>query len=305
MAALPRTAAVVLNWNGREHLARLLPTLALQDHPDHLVVVVDNGSRDGSARWLEQEWPGVERVELDTNRRFAAGNNAGAQRAIERGAELVLLLNNDTEVDPGLLRRLAQEFAADPAVGLAGVRICELSDRRRIWYGGGRWSRTLGLAWHRAIGRDEASGADPAGPTDWVTGCALAVRAPLWERLGGLDEGYYIYAEDLDLCLRARDLGAAIRYIPETLVWHAVSASTGGHQSPFKVYQKLRARGRLLRRHAPAWAWPLRAPVLLLHDLAWALRLLTGGHGRAALAVWQARADEPATNRYPVGEAPA
>jgi GT2 family glycosyltransferase len=291
-----RLGVVVLNWNGREHLGPCLDSLRATDFGDSFVVVVDNGSRDGSVEFLSER-DDVEVVALEENLRFADGNNAGAARAIELGADLLLILNNDTTVDPATLGVLARAMS-EGQFDLAGPRIVFADDPGRIWYGGGHFSPWSGFVGHRAIRRPVDAGADPAGGTDWVTGCALAIRADLWQRLGGLDAGYYIYSEDVDLCLRARLSGARIGYCPEAVVRHAVSASVGGGDSAFKAYHRTRARRQLLRRHGRGLLWPVGIAV---QDLAWALLRFVRGHTAAARAVLDAMTegadDAP---RYPV-----
>lgn len=283
-----RIGVVVLNWNGREHLGPCLDSLLRSDHPDFVVVVVDNGSRDGSLEYL-QERGDVEVVALGENRRFSGGNNAGAERAIELGADALLILNNDTTIDPGALGVLSRAVLNE-GYGVAAPRIVFADDPGRIWYGGGSFSPWTGYVGHRAIRRPVDAGADPAGETDWVTGCALAIRADLWQRLGGLDSAFYIYAEDVDLSLRARGLGEVIAYRPEALVYHAVSASVGGGSSPFKAYHRTRARRQLLRRHGRGGFWPLG---LWVQDVSWALLRLLKGRADAARAVFKA-VHEPA-----------
>jgi GT2 family glycosyltransferase len=278
-----RVGVVVLNWNGREHLGPCLDSLLRSDHPDFVVVVVDNGSRDGSVEYLRERGD-VELVALEENRRFSGGNNAGAQRAIEMGADVLLILNNDTTIDPGALSALSDAVAGE-GFGLAAPRIVFADDPGRIWYGGGSFSPWTGYVGHRAIRRPVDAGADAAGETDWVTGCALAIRADLWQRLGGLDSAYYIYAEDVDLCLRARDLDETIAYRPNAVVCHAVSASVGGGSSPFKAYHRTRARRQLLRRHGRGPWWPLG---LWVQDVSWALLRWLEGNRAAARAVFDA-----------------
>lgn len=297
MVASPaRLGVVVLNWNGRARLGTCLDSLILSDHPDFFVLVVDNGSVDGSAESVRARGD-VELLALPHNLRFAGGNNAGADRAIELGAEQLLILNNDTTVAPDALRQLSTALQTHD-LDLVGPRIVFATDPDRIWYGGGIFHSGSGFTGHRAIRKPVSAGLDPAGPTDWVTGCALAIRADLWQRLGGLDTGYYIYSEDVDFCLRARAAGARIGYFPTAVVSHEVSATVGGGSSAFKAYHRTRARRQLMRRHGEGRLWPLG---LMLQDLAWAgLRLLRGhvGATRAVLAaISESATAEP---RYPV-----
>lgn len=295
---LERLGVVVLNWNGRDHLERCLDSLALQDHPDFFVLVVDNGSRDGSADMVRAR-EAVELLALDTNLRFAGGNNAGAARAAELGAKVILILNNDTVLEPQALAALATEMA-DANHAIAAPRIVHADRPDRIWFGGGIFSARTGHVAHRAIRRPVQAGADPPGLTAWVTGCALAIRTDLWQRLGGLDEVFYIYSEDVDLCLRARAVGARIGYCPSATLAHAVSSSVGGEASAFKAYHRTRARRQLLRRHGRGFLWPVG---LFVQDLAWAAAKLARGHVAAAQAVVQAMLENPdRPPRYPVDD---
>ncbi|RKZ17131.1 glycosyltransferase family 2 protein [bacterium] len=284
-----RLGVVVLNWNGRDHLVSCLDSLAACDHPDHFVLVVDNGSHDGSVEMVRAR-EGVQLLALDQNLRFSGGNNAGAARAIELGAEVLLILNNDTLVEPDALAALATQMDAGH-FDLAGPRIVYADRPERIWYGGGIFRPRLGHVAHRAIRRSAGDGADPAGATDWVSGCALAIRADLWQELGGLDEAYYIYSEDVDLCMRARARGASIGYCPAATIRHDVSATVGGDSSAFKAYHRTRARRQLMRRYGQGPLWPVG---LLVEDLAWAAMKMLQGYFAAAGAVLRA-VTEPAS----------
>lgn len=287
----PRLGVVVLNWNGLDHLQELLPSLYASKYPEFFVLVVDNGSSDASVEWTRREFPSTEVLALGENRRFSGGNNAGAARALELGAEVLLLLNNDTTIAPDCLHWLAHCFGEDPKLGVAGPRICYYDQPERIWYGGGKIVRSLGVVFHRGIRRGVNEGVDPAGETAWVSGCALAVRKDVWTSLGGLDEGYYIYAEDVDFCLRAADLGVKIYYEPRALVLHKVSASVGGASSAFKNYHKSRAGLRLFTRHNAGLSRLSAYCGLALHDLATIAWSLLRGRLHAALAVARAWID--------------
>ena len=297
MSATPqRLGVVVLNWNGRARLGACLDSLVLSDHPDYLVLVVDNGSVDGSADWVRSRGD-VELLALPHNLRFAGGNNAGAERAIELGARQLLILNNDTTVAPDTLSQLGAALQ-EGEVDLVGPRIVYTTNPERIWYGGGIFRSRSGFVGHRAIRKPVSAGLDPAGPTDWVTGCALAIRADLWQELEGLDTGYYIYSEDVDFCLRARAKGARIGYCPDAVVNHEVSATVGGGGSAFKAYHRTRARRQLMRRYGQGGLWPLG---LWVQDLAWAGLRLVRGEAAAARAVLSAMSESAtAPPRFPV-----
>jgi len=210
-------AVVVLNWNGLADTRALLPTLARCRAPEGWrvrVVVVDNGSSDGSAAALAREFPDLDLLALPENRRFAGGCNAGLARALGGGADAVMLLNNDTEADPGLCEQLLLALERDPRAGAAAPLICFQQPPGVIWYAGGRCVPALGLAAHRGLRQRDRGQYRAAGPTGYLTGCCLLATRAAWERVGLLDERYFIYAEDADWCLRARAAGFRLLFVP-------------------------------------------------------------------------------------------
>ncbi len=302
MEELPRLGVVVLNWNGRSHLESCLPGLVRACGSRHFALVVDNDSRDGSADWIREHHPELELLVLSENRRFAGGNNAGVQRALERGADVVVCLNNDTRVEEGLLDALAEVFLRDDSIAVVGPRIVYADAPEKIWFGGGEGNPATGWVSHRALRSSTAKGSDPEGDTAWITGCCLAVRAEVWEALGGLDETFYIYSEDVDFCLRARKMGGRVFYTPRGRLRHAVSSSVGGQDSPFKAYHRTRSRWQLLGRHGEGVLWPAG---VLVQDLFLLSRCLLRGRFGAAMAVAEAWWDLMSPGnplRHPAGE---
>jgi GT2 family glycosyltransferase len=245
---------------------------------------------------VQTQAPEVQLVRNPDNLRFAAGNNAGAAAALERGARTLVLLNNDTTIEPHLLRELSRSLEEDSDLGIVGPRICYADRAEVIWYGGGILDLWSGLPRHRALRKSAHAGQDPEGSTHWVTGCTLAVRREVWEALSGLDSGFYMYGEDVDFCLRARAAGWKVGYNPQGTVFHAVSASVGGNETPFKAYHKVRSRRAVVRRHASVAQRALASVAMLGHDVAWMGWLVLKGAPGAALAVvqgWLDREHEP------------
>jgi GT2 family glycosyltransferase len=297
-----RLSIVVLNWNGLEDTRALLPTLARCRMPDDWalhVIVVDNGSTDGSVDTLRAEFPNVELIPLGENRRFAGGNNAGIERALTDGADAIMLLNNDTEADPGLCERLLLALEQDPAAGAAAPLIYYRAPSRLIWYAGGRLWPWLGFAAHRGL-RDRDDGQYRAvESTGYLTGCCLIAPRAVWEKIGLLDERYFIYAEDADWCLRAREAGYRLLFVPTARLWHKVSAASG-NQSPWKIYQRLRANWMMFASHARGLGRVTWAPAFLAQQLVLALWLVTTGRAKTAAAIPRALADAIAGR--PAGE---
>jgi len=279
----PRVWVIVLQWNGWEYTRDCLASLAARTYPEAEVVVVDNGSTDGSAEAARAAaGPGVRVIENAENLRFAEGNNVALREALRARADYALLLNNDTLVDPGFLEPLVGFLEAHPRAGAAAPLICYSEPRDRVWFAGGRVSLWLGLTAHRGLRQTDRGQFRAPRRCGYLTGCALLVRREVLERVGMLDPDYYIYAEDADFSLRARRAGYSLWCVPAARVWHRISASSGGGASPFKIYHRTAANMRLFARHARPWhwlTWPLCAAA---YTAAYAAAAVLAG--RAALA---------------------
>lgn len=288
-----RLVVLVLNWNGGDDTLSLLATLERCRAPEGWSVetlVVDNGSSDGSADRIAAAHPSVQVLRLSENRRFAGGNNAGLERALAGGADAVMLLNNDTEADPALLERLLLALEQDPRAGAAAPLIYFAAPTDRIWYAGGECVPALGLARHRGLRARDRGQYRGVEATGYLTGCCLVARREAWERVGPLDERYFIYAEDADWCLRARAAGFRLLFVPTARLWHKVSASSGA-ASPWKIYQRTRANWTLFARHARGLARLTWAPAFLAQQVVLAAWLLARGRAAAAAAVPRALLD--------------
>jgi GT2 family glycosyltransferase len=297
-----RVAIIVLNWNGLDDTARCLESLhhlLTSDDVEITVWAVDNASIDGSAEAIPERFPWARHIHNDTNLRYAGGNNVGIKAALDDGADFVMLLNNDTEVDPGLVMDLLADADAHDGAGLFAPMILDAGGR--VWFGGGGVSRALGFTWHRRLGQSPPSRERSSQATDYVTGCCLFARREVFESIGPLDEGYYLYAEDTDFSLRARDAGYQCRLVPRGRVVHYVSSSSGGAVNPFKAYQRTRAGLRLFERHARGieqLTWRIGFLFQLsAQSLAWILR----GSPASVAAGWRALWDD--LRGLPPGEA--
>lgn len=245
-----KIGVVLVNWNGLTDTEACLESLARfgggggGKDVSAEVFVVDNGSRDGSREAFAGR-AGIVFLPQEENLGFAAASNIGAREALARGAEAVLFLNNDARADRNFLMPLAAELANDPAVGIAGPRIEWIHPAGASWYEGGWTDLALGRAHHRMPGDHS-----PDAPCDvgFVTGCAMLARREIFERIGFLDEGFFMYCEDNDLCLRAAAAGWRLRYVPRSRVFHKVSGSGADSRTPQGAYLSARNRFLLARR---------------------------------------------------------
>jgi len=259
-----RVAVIVVNWNGRRHLENCLPALQTQTFADFRVVLVDNGSDDGSVEWVAAHFPQVQLMRNAHNVGFAAANNQ-AIRATE--AEFVVTLNNDTRVAPGWLAAFVEAAESDPTVGMAASKML-FADRPGTINSAGIALDAAGIAWDRLGGApddpDETMPVEVFGP---CAGAALYRRAML-DQIGLFDEDFFAYLEDVDLAWRARWAGWRCLYAPAARVYHAHSA-TGVEGSPFK--SRLLGRNKvwlIAKNYGPAGRLLAHLPLIALYDLA-------------------------------------
>jgi len=282
-----KVAVVLLNWNQEELTAACLRSLHEVDYADLQVILVDNGSRPGSLDGIEAEFPQVTLIRHERNLGFTGGNNAGLRRALADGADYMMLLNNDTEVAPDMLRHLVDFAESDPAIGVVGPLIYYYDDPRRIWCAGGAVNQRTAASAGLGEGEMDEGGRVPC-PVDYVSGCALLIKRQVVERIGLLDDRFFIYYEETDWCARARQAGYQVWLVPQAKVWHKISLQARG-ASPRYLYLMTRNRLLYLRKRGASWArilWViLTSEVRTL--LSWSLR--PRHRDRRALRIYRAR----------------
>jgi GT2 family glycosyltransferase len=251
----PLTYIIVVNWNGRHDTLECLASLSDVTDPSMSVLVVDNGSEDGSQEAIRHTYPEVTLLETGSNLRYAGGNNAGIRFALEKGAEQIMLLNNDTAVDPAFLGAMTDTLQSSPDTGIVAPKILYSADPGRLWYAGGEISFWTGTMRHRGIREPDDGRFDIPHDTGYASGCCLLAKRSVVERIGLLDETYFMYSEDADWCMRARRAGFRVMYEPRARVWHKVSVSAGGHLSYFKLRNKFVSNLRFFSRYASWYHW--------------------------------------------------
>jgi GT2 family glycosyltransferase len=280
MKLQPRVAIIVVNWNGRAITLECLRSLAALTYSNTDLIVVDNASSDGSADAIRAAYPNVLLLAMPENLRFAGGNNAGIREALARGADMVLLLNNDTVVDPDFLTHLVSRMGADPAYGMVAPKIFYFDQPDRIWFAGGVISMWTGTMKHTGIREIDCGQHDTAREIDYASGCCILVRGEVIAKAGMLDESYYMYTEDADWSMRVRRAGYAIMYEPAARVWHKLSVSTGGHLSWYKLKNKFISNLRFFWRYG-SWAQRLVFPWMnIIVNAVAAVRYLIGVRGK-------------------------
>ncbi len=256
MTASP-TWAVILAMNQLRFTRECLTSVRALDPGADRVLLVDNGSTDGTAAAVRADFPGVEVLRLEANRYFAGGVNEGIRQALAGGARSILLLNNDVVLERSALETLRRALEADPARAAVSPKIYYYEPPDVIWFAGGIVGRGFGLIRHRGVNVKDERLPDAPRAVDYVSGAAALLSREAIDRVGLLDPSYVMYVEDVDWCARARAEGLVLWYEPAAKVWHHVSATSGGGLTPLKAYFRLRSGALFLSRHTRAWERPL------------------------------------------------
>ncbi len=275
----PRASVIIPNWNGARFLPTCLDALRRQTFSDAEVIVVDNASRDQSLQLLQQDYPEVRVVALTENRGFAGGVNAGIRAA--RG-EILVLLNNDTEAEPGWLAALVRALDQHPEAGMAASKM-RLFDRRSHIHSAGDSFRTDGLPTNRGVWQEDRGQFDREEYVFGGCGGAVAYRRRMLEEIGLLDEGFFLSCEDVDLAWRAQLAGWRCVFVPDAVVYHHLSATGGG---PIASYYTGRNTIWVLAKDLPGPLWRRHWLAIVRAQLriAWeALRAFRGEAARARL----------------------
>ena len=251
-----RVAIIVLTWNQRDLILECLDSLAALDYPpDRLhIIAVDNGSTDGTAGAIRGRFPRVTVLENGENLGYAGGNNVGIRYILAQGVDYLCILNNDVTVASDFLVPLLESCQEHRDVGVVTPLVADMADPERVWALGAAvvWQRGMVTRLHEG---QETSAWQAKAPfeVDIASGAAMLVKRELFERVGLLDEAFYLYFEETDWCLRVRRAGYRILAVPSSVVWHKVSA-TLGKTSPVIDYYMLRNHLRFIARQWTGFA---------------------------------------------------
>jgi GT2 family glycosyltransferase len=273
-------AVIIVNWNAREDLRVCLASLHAEPRPrvSYDVWVVDNASGDGSAAMVAAEFPFVHLVTNAGNLGFSKANN---QAIAQTDSRYVFLLNSDAAIHAGALDALTAYADSHPAAGILGPKVLnpdgtlQYSCRRFPSLGAGFFRNTyLGRLFpNNSFARDYLmTNFDHATDisVDWVSGCAMLVRREAIGKIGALDERFYMYCEDVDICQRVWDSGQEVVYVPEAVVTHAIGRSSDKnadrmiwefHRSWYEYDLKRHPKSSVIRRGAVYSGLWLRAAV--------------------------------------------
>ena len=216
---------ILLNWNKNKMTQECLTSIFSIKNPPFSVVVVDNGSTDESKKEIPIKFPQIHFISLSTNLGYATGNNTGIQYALDKGADYLLLLNNDTLIDKDLLSAFLLAATKKERGGIFGGKIFQYNKKNIFDHLGGQWNKKT--ACFDLIGsnkKDEGTW-NEMKKMDYVCGCCLFIKKEVFEKTGVFDERFFLYWEDADLCFRAKRKGFDIWFVPQAKLWHKMHKS--------------------------------------------------------------------------------
>ena len=267
------------------------------------LVLIDNGSQDFSAPEVAQLVPGAHYLRVAINRGFTGGVNLGIQMAVERGADYVFLLNNDATIDRDAISELIHVAQSDPHIGIVGAKLLQLDAPGRLESAGLSVDLRRGRIYQIGFGESDHGQYDATTDIAAVSGGAMLLSRAALEQLGGFDDRYFRYLEDVDVCLRAQRAGFRVVFAARARVYHKGKGMAGGHTSPLILYYSVRNHLMLMQEHGIGGRLTrlARIPIICGLYAAYALGRAAGLGWAGLPAVWHGWFDYA---RGIVGEAP-
>jgi GT2 family glycosyltransferase len=257
----PSVAIVIVNWNNAGDTEECIRSLNRIQYSHFSIIVVDNASTGNDTDRLSVAFgESVTLIRADRNLGFSGGNNVGIAYALEQGAEFVLLLNNDTVVEPDFLGSLLDACTRDERCGMAVPKICYFASPSVIWSAGGRLSKIRASGFSRGEGR-EASAFSTDSKVTFASGCCMLIKAAVLREVGPWDESYFLYVEDTDYCYRLMKHGYSIQYVGSSTIYHKVNRTTKSVHQLLPMYYTM--RNRLTLKDHFDWVFYLLASIYL------------------------------------------
>jgi len=246
----PLVYIIILNSNRRDDTLACLASISQSTYKEISVIVLDNKSTDGSVEAIRSSFPKVQLINLSTNLGYAGNNNVGIEEAIKQEAEWILVLNEDTILDPDCLTELVKVGESDTKIGIVGPLVYHYDEPNVIQSAGG----VLGRYWESIhLGKNEEDRGQFKSPNsvEWVSGCAILVRREAIEQAGMLDKNYFIYWEETEWCIRVGRFGWKIFHVPSAKLWHKGVQKDYKPKPSFTYYATRNHLATLAKHNAP------------------------------------------------------
>lgn len=265
-----KIGVILVNYNGKEYNNKCIKSILDSTISEQIqIIIVDNASTDGSLEELREQWDNNDQIHiipLKENYGFSKGNNEGIHWSIKQGIEYFLLLNNDTEIEPYTIERMVDSQRKTEAIVVPKILY---ADRPGIiWYAGGEFSHILKK--QRQLGKNRPDNAkfQISRYCGFANGCCLLLTKEIINKMGFLDERFFLYGEDTEYSLRATERGIAIWYCAEAVVYHKVNGSSKGNQNPDNAYYITRNSLLHARVHMRG-RFPLFLCYFIINRLVW------------------------------------
>lgn len=281
---------IIVSWNALQHLKTFLPSVADTHYENLEIILADNASTDGSAKWVNQHYPKVKVATFDANYGYCGGNNRGAKHA---EGDILVFLNNDVKVEPDWITKLNKCFQEHPEAAAIQPKMRSFSNPDEFEYAGAAGGFLDKYAYPFCRGRifdtveKDVGQYDVATEILWASGAALAIRKKQFEEIGGFDEDFEFHMEEIDLCWQLWNRGHTVRYCPESVVYHLGGGSMP-MGSPRKVYYNYRNNLKMLWKNCSSQTLPWRFSVRYGLDIVAAFRSLLSGEWQEFVAIARA-----------------
>jgi GT2 family glycosyltransferase len=267
----PKVTIVILHLKGIPYIVDCVGSLNKVTYHNYNIIVVHNGPENIALRDalspISQHISKV--IDTEENLGFARGNNIGIRKALKEGAEYILLLNDDTEVAPDFLTKLISVAELRPDAGMLGPKIYYHDQPQNIWFAGARFDRKSCKVTTTGFDQFDKNKSSALIESDYITGCALLIKRNTIEKIGLLDERFFLYWEDVDWGLRCIKAGFKNLLVTRSHIWHKASATSGGIDSLIRVYHKTHGHLLLARIYTPHALCKLQRK--FFRDIAWFL----------------------------------
>ena len=283
----PLVSILVLNWNGEKVIRQSLDSVRRLKYLNKEKIVVDNNSTDNSIEIIQKEFPDFQLLRNNKNLGFAAGMNRGIKKA---KGKFLLLFNNDAIAHPRSLSILVERALSNNSVGLVGGLILFYKPNNVIWSSGGMFDPLTGTIWSEGLGQilsTKTKNNKTIPDVDYLSGCVLLLKREVIDKIGLLDQGFFINGDDIDFCLRARRAGYVSILDPSALIWHIGSHSL--RQLPLQSYiEREKSDFRIVLIHTPI---PFLPCALLFQLVVMPLTesLVFRGENISTMVRWNAR----------------